>query len=225
MKKDKSNINEQVPGRETKKEETAAKYYDISQKAQAIDDLANADISETPEYSKEELNKYRSHRSFKLSEALKIIALKAWFAGVVCFFILWGLGTYVTAELDMLFITALALGLVTDLLLNNLIRFMEETPGANDRWMMFPKKGMLSFLLNLLYGFVLLFCVYMLYNLINFTINSITGDMEAVPLGVEPILFGVFTMAFDMLFIWIKHLIQRLIHRVGSGKSKRESAQ
>lgn len=202
------------------KEDTAAKYYDIKEKAKAVDALANADVTETPDYSKEELARYRSHRGFRISDAVKIVLLKAWFAGAVCFFFLWGLGTYVTALLDMLFITGIALGIATDLLLNNLIRFMEKEPGENDRWMMFPKKGMLSFFLNILYAFLLLFCVYMLYNGINLAVINIAGlPHDSVPLGVEPILFGVFTMAFDMLFIGVKRLLARLARNAKHARS------
>ena len=69
-------------------------------------------------------------------------------------------------------------------------------------------------LLNVLYHLDVVICVYLLYNLINYGINLMTGDMEAVPLGVEPVLFGVFCTGFDLLFIWIKHLILDLVKKL-----------
>lgn len=189
--------------------ETEKRNYTL--KSEAVDELVKADAENTPKYSEEELNKYRAKSKIHIPEPVKVLFIKAWFAGAVCFFILWGLGTYITAMLDMLFILGIVLGMVTDLLVNNTIRFIEKSPGANDSWLMFPQKGMGGFCLNLLYGCLLIVCVFMTYNGINGVITTITGDVESVPLGVEPILFGVFTMAFDMLFIGIKRLVKSII--------------
>lgn len=183
--------------------------YDL--KSEAVETLVGAESENTPQYSQEELNKYRSRGKIKIPELVKVLFLKAWFAGAVCYFILWGLGVYLTSMIDMLFVLGFALGAVTDLLLNNVIRFIEKNPGDNDRWMMFPQKGMAALFLNVIYGFLVLFCVYMLYNLINYAIIGITGAEGTVPLGVEPVLFGVFCMGFDMLFIGIKHLCGNIL--------------
>ena len=72
---------------------------------------------------------------------------------------------------------------------------------------MVPRKGMAGFFLNILYSLVILLCVYMLYNVINYAIVGITGAVDTVPLGVEPILFGVFSLGFDMLFVGMKRLL------------------
>lgn len=189
-------------------------------KSDAVDDLVNADSGETPEYSQEELNRYRSRREINIPETLKILLIKVWFAGAVCFFFYWGLGTYIGSLLDMLFVLGVALGIVTDLLENNVIRFIEKTPGENDRWMMYPKKGMGSFFLNMVHAFVVIICVYLLYNCINLVLTTISGNPDSVPLGVEPILFGVFTMGFDMLFICIKHCIVKLFCNVRDSVKK-----
>lgn len=183
--------------------------YDL--KSEAVEELVNADSGEAPAYSQEELEKYRSRKGIRIPELGKIVLIKAWFAGAVCYFFLWGLGTYVSSLIDMLFILGVALGIVTDLLTNNVIRFFEKTTGENDRWLMFPKKGMVSFFLNIVYSFLVIFCVYMLYNVINYTITSLTGDVNSVPLGVEPVLFGVFCMAFDMLFLGFRQLFRSIL--------------
>ena len=187
----------------------SSRNYEL--KSDAVEALAGTDSQQTPEYSKEELNKYRSRRKLSIPDFVKILLVKAWFAGVVCFFFLWGLGNYVPNTIDLLFICAIALGMVTDILTNGAIRFMEQTPGGNDQWMLLPKKGMLSFFLNILYAFLIIFCVYELYVCINTTINSITGSTDAVPLGVEPILFGLFCMGFDMLFVGLKRLLKTIL--------------
>ena len=189
------------------------KNQNYSLKSEVVETLANADKEEVPEYTQEELDRYRSKSLFKTPDALKLILIKVWFAGAVCYFFLWGLGPYLGNSLDMLFVLGIALGMVTDLLTNNVIRFIEKEVGANDKWMMVPGKKTGSMLLNSVYFLLVVVCVYMLYNLINLGINTITGDMDAVPLGVEPILFGVFCTMFDVLFISIKHLVKGLLKK------------
>lgn len=178
------------------------KNYNL--KSDAVEDLVN---DETPEYSQEELEKYRSKKGLRLPEPVKVLAIKAWFAGAVCFFFLWGLGTYIGSMLDMLFILGVALGIVTDLLTNSVIRFIETTPGANDKYMMYPKKKTMYLFLNILHAMVIIVCVYLLYSGINYTITAISGNPDTVPLGVEPILFGVFCTAVDAAFIAVKRTV------------------
>ena len=189
------------------------KNQNYSLKSEVVETLANADKEEVPEYTQEELDQYRSKSLFKTPDALKLILIKVWFAGAVCYFFLWGLGPYLGNSLDMLFVLGIALGMVTDLLTNNVIRFVEKEVGANDKWMMVPGKKTGSMLLNSVYFLLVVVCVYLLYNLINLGINTITGDLDAVPLGVEPILFGVFCTMFDVLFISIKHLVKSLLKK------------
>lgn len=176
----------------------------------AVEELVNADSGETPEYSQEELKKYRSKSGISIPDWLKILGIKFWFAGALCFFFVWGLSSY-TVMLDLLFITAIVYGMVADILVNNVIRYLETEKGEFDGWMMFPKKGMMSFFLNLVYGCVIIYCVFSLYNGINTVITTITGDVENVPLGVEPILFGLFCMGFDMLFVGAKNLMKSIV--------------
>ena len=180
-------------------------------KSDAVEALVNADTKEAPEYSEEELQRYLSHKGKGIPEIVKILFIKAWFAGAVCFFFLWGLGTYIGSMIDMLFILGVALGMATDLLVNNVLRFIEKTEGANDKYMMFPKKKTINLFLNVAYSFLIVISVYGLYNLINTVITSITGNADTVPLGVEPILFGVFCLGFDMLFVTMKNVMKSII--------------
>lgn len=184
-------------------------YYRLNTKA--VDDLAGATPENSADITQEELNRYRSKSGIRIAGWLKAVLLKAWFAGAVCFFIFWGLGTYVTNTLDMMVIFGVALGLVTDLLVNGIFRFAAPTPNANDRWMMFPRKNVIFLFLDILYAFLVLYCVYSLYQGINGAIVAVTGETDTVPLGVEPILFGVFYMCFDMLFVSCKNLLCRIV--------------
>lgn len=185
------------------------KNYEL--KSDAVEKLVKAEKGDVPQFSEEELRKYRSKGRFKISNTAKVLFLKAWFPGAVCYFILWGLGLYIGNLIDMLFVLGVVLGMATDLLTNNVIRFIESTPGENDKWLLFPKKGMASFFLNMVYAIVLIILVYLLYGLINRTIIAFTGNAETVPLGVEPVLFGVFTMGFDVLFVKCRNLMKQII--------------
>ena len=189
----------------------AADYYDL--KTDAVNDLLNADESNSPKVSRAELRKYTAKRGgLRLGDWVKLLFIKWWFSAAVCFFILWGLGAMVPNVLDQLVITGLALGFVTDLLTNNVLRFLAKTEGANDRWMMHHRKGFWSLPLNILHAGAVLFLVYTAYNALNRALIALRGlPGDAVPLGVEPILFGLLCLGFDMMLIGIKHGFQKIM--------------
>ena len=62
-----------------------------------------------------------------------------------------------------------------------------------------------------MYAFLVIFCVYTLYNMINVVLSAVFGTTDVVYLGVEPFLFGIFCMGFDMLFIWMRRLFGELV--------------
>ena len=212
--------NKNIPQRSSRQLREISDYYKLNTKA--VEDLAGANSENSPKVSPEELQKYRSKSGISLPMWLKAVVLKAWFAGAVCFFIFWGLGLYLQNMLDMLLVFGIALGMVTDLLVNSIFLFAARVPGENDGWMMFPKRGMAAFFLNLLYAFVLLICVYSLYQGINTVLTSISGQPDSVPLGVEPILFGLFYMGFDLLFVGMKHLALRILRDARASVKERE---
>lgn len=188
---------------------TTSEYYRLN--TQAVEDLVTADESNSPAVSEAELDKYRGRARKKLPKRLKVSLLKAWFYGAVCFFFMWGLGGYLADALDLFFVTAIALGMVTDLLVNSILRYYAETDGANDRWMMIPRRGVAGFFLNILYAFVVLGLVDMVYNVVNIAILSLTHATGTVPLGVEPILFGLLCMGVDAGFIALKGLLRQIV--------------
>ena len=203
---------------ETKQEQVTANYQ---LKSEAVEQLVEAMHDEAPQYSQEELDRYRTKRKIAIPTWLKILFLKAWFAGAVCFFMIWGLGSYLGAMLDLLVVVGIAMGMVMDLLVNSVIVFMEKYPGQHGKWILFPKKTKLgSFFLNIVYGIVLIYCVYFVYTTVNAVIATIAGDPELVALGVEPVLFGLLCMGFDMLFIGIKRMFLGILQ---DAKSKVQS--
>ena len=189
--------------------EGQSEYYRL--KTQAVDDLVNASEENSPPVSEAELRAYRSGPRMKVADWVKMLFIKFWFAGAVCFFFIWGLGGFLTNEPDLLAVTGMALGVVTDLMTNPVLRFFEKTKGENARWMMVTRKTYSGHFLNILYGYVVLFLVYTLYNVINLAAVRITGVADRVVLGVEPVFFGLFCLGFDLLLIQVKHAIVRIV--------------
>lgn len=187
---------------------TTSDYYKLH--TDAVRDLAEADESNSPEVPESELLRYRSGSKLRLTDWAKAILVKMWFAGSVCFFIFWGLSAYVTARLDLLLIFGIALGVVTDVLTNNILRAFAKTEHGNDRWMMFPQKRYATFFFNILYAFVLLGMTETVYVVLNMLVLAIDGQ-GARPLGVEPILFGVIYTGADLLLISLKRLAVQMV--------------
>ena len=187
----------------------AAEYYRLNTKA--VDDLVTADRSNSPQVSEAELRKYRSGPKIRLRDWVKVTLVKWWFAGAVCFFFFWGLGMMIPSAENQLIILGIGLGLVTDLLVNSIFRYYAKTPGANDRWMMVPRKGVPGLALNLLYAFVLVALVVMSYNVINrIALSFVPAEEGTVPVGVEPIFFGALTTGWDLLLLGCKRLLRRI---------------
>ena len=112
---------------------------------------------------------------------------------------------------NMILVLAIVLGMVTDILVNNVFRFFAKVEGENDKWMMFPKKRYVNLFLNIIYAFCLLIAVIWFYNVINVSLNTLMGTEETVYLGVEPIMFGLFYMGFDLVFLAIRNGFSRII--------------
>lgn len=191
-------------------QEAVSNYYDLN--TDAIDALVGADEDNSEPVSQEELNKYRGKGKIRVPAWLKIALIKFWFAGAVYYFIGFGLG--ITNLLDQLFVLGVSMGIVTDLLTNNVIRFLEETPGANDPWILCSRKGYGSFVLNILFGFVIVIGVAGIYWLLEYAADVITADAASIHVGTEPVLFGILCMLVDMMLLGIKHLLGRLICRL-----------
>lgn len=192
--------------------EKTSEHYRLNTKA--VDRLLNADKLEIPKDQKrtDPGKKYRSGFLDRIPDTVKALFVKFWFGGAVCYFVLWGLGVYVADMLDMIVLLSVILGMITDLLTNNILRLVETVPHANDKWMMFPKKKFWTFFANIPYAALVLVCVIWFYTAINTVIGAIIGSPDSVTIGVEPILFGIFYMMFDLLFVSMKRLTLTIIN-------------
>ncbi len=185
---------------------SAENYYDL--KVDAVEKLVNA--KDAPEVSEAEIRKYKSGGKFRIPAWLKIVFVKFWFSGAVCYFFFWGLGLYLQG-LDLWFVAAVGLGVSTDLMVNNLLRSFEPEKGAYDKWMFIRVRKWWSIILNLIYAVVVLFCVAQTYNAINTFIVGDVSTAKDVPIGVEPLGFGLLYMGFDMLLITVKNTFIKIV--------------
>ncbi len=192
----------------TEKEKDTSEYYKLNKKA--VDRLVNANADTAPKISDEEIRKYTGKKKFRIPGIVKVLFIKFWFKGAACFFIFWGLGNYLES-IDLIFVFAFALGMITDLLENNFLRYFERDIDNLNDYIMFPKKGIPSLLFNVVYAFVVFTVVRQIYNLINIAAMSITGKTDVLFLGVEPILFGLFYLLVDTLFILIRNTFKKII--------------
>jgi len=174
-------------------------YYQL--KTRAVKDLAEAAPENSPEVSEQELRRYRRRKWLHPGREIAFFLVKAWFAGVACWFLLIGLSSLGIASLDMILILGLGVGLLWDLPVNIYIRSKEEKPGANSQYMMFPGKKVGAGILNALYGVALVFLVAQTYGVLNTAFGAGSGE-EALPVG--PVLFGLFTAGWDRLLLLIK---------------------
>ena len=190
---------------EVKKNADNTSYYHLH--TDAVEDLVGATPENTPKYSKKELDKYRSgHRKWHFPSILKVLLIKWWFYGAVCFFVFMGLSLYVGNQLDLFFIAAIIMGMVDDLLINHFLRFTEKLPGGHAAYIMVDIRGATGFFLNIVYAALLLFLVVTLYG----AVNALLGTMDSY-LSVEPILFGIFTTAADMLCLALKRTWKKIV--------------
>lgn len=188
-------------------------------KTDAVKRLTEANESNSPTVSQSDIEKYKSGFLYRIPMWLKALFIKFWFNGAVCYFFLWGLSLYIPNIWDQILVIMLALGVVTDLLVNNLFRFISDDLHDYSKWMMFPQKRLWTLFANILYAAVIVLCVVQTYGGVNNLAVMLGSAPDMVFLGVEPIMFGVFCLVFDMLFITIKNTLKKII------KDAREKAE
>ncbi len=199
-------------------EKSAADYYKL--KTSAVDRLVST--KKAPEVSDEEIRKYTSRGKFNIPAWLKIVFVKFWFAGAVCYFFLWGLGLYVHG-LDLMAVLAIGLGVVNDLMVNKLLRNFEPRERAYDKWQMVTVRKYWSIFINVIYSGAVLFLVFQTYYAVNRLagVNASADPSQAqAMLGVEPMLFGLLYMAFDLLLVKMKNTFVNILRDAGAFSSR-----
>lgn len=199
------------PKKQPEKDRTE-RYYDL--KTDAVKRLVNSENA--PKVSDAEIRKYTSRGKFHIPSPLKIVFLKFWFSGAICYFFLWGMGLYV-AGLDLMAVLAVGLGLSNDLMVNHILHSFEPTKGEYDSWMMFPQRKFWTIFLNIVYSGLILFCIVQTYNVINTLLVGDVSAAETVAVGVEPVLFGLLYTGFDLLFVTMKNTAIKIFRDANRG--------
>lgn len=217
------------------KETTIENYYDL--RTDAVDDLVEAlrtgegrdDVSTNieeitgekidakPGSKNAEFDPYKRDKLAGLPTWLKAIFIKWWFAGCVCYFIIMGLGEYLVGW-DLPIVVALVYGVVIDVFVNPVFRFMESDRKEYNNYMMFPFpfKAFWTFFANIAFSLGVISIVFLLYSLINNALDS----LGAYGFWLEPLTFGTITVAIEMALIGIKDGIV-----YGVKKAKRKKAE
>ena len=199
------------------KSDPTTEHYKL--KTQAVDDLVTADESNSPQVSKAELARYGGRKKGRIPGWLKVAFVKWWFPGSVFYFISMGLG--IRNRLDMTVIIGIVLGMVSDLLTDNMVRFIAPIDGEYDNFLMFSKKRYITFVGNIVYAILLCGVVYFgIYPAVNLVIDlGAETRTLLIDLIMGPVGFGLFYVICDMALVGVKYLIKRAIH---GSKNKNE---
>ncbi len=218
------------------KETNIENYYDL--KKDKIDELVSAlkgeetasekpistniaEITGEAETQKgkkaKEFDPYKRDKLQFLPVWLKALFIKWWFAGCVCFFIMWGIG--LQGE-NAVLLVGVVLGVIVDVLVNPIFRMIDSDKNQFNAYIMFPFpfKAYWTFFANLAYYVAVAFVVMFGYLGVNALINVISGTVNKYYVGVEPLLFATFTLIADMAFIGLKDLIVWLVKRHKNNK-------
>lgn len=163
-----------------------------------------------------EFDPYKRDKLAFIPTWIKALFIKWWFAGAVCYFIVFGFGNSMTS-LDNLALTGVVLGLIVDVLVNPIFRMMESDRKEYNAYMMFPFpfKAFWTIITNIVYYLAVVYLVGLIYGAIGTYLFPETNNF-----GVEPLLFATFTLIVDMAFIGIKDLIVYLVKRAKRNKQE-----
>ena len=236
-------------GKQPPKETSIENFYDL--KTKEMDELVAALKGETPEDApvptaniaeitgeaqegkkagKAEFDPYKRDKFSRMFPFwLKALFIKFWFFGLVCYFVLMGLGTLfvgsdgnisVQKSWDLYVLCGLVSGVFVDCFVNPIFRMMESDRKEYNYFMMFPFpfKKIWTFFANLVYYLGVMALVALFYELI-FGVLNISEFI-----GVEPLGFGLACLIVDMALIGIKDLIVFLVKRAVKKSVEKKAA-
>lgn len=184
-------------------------------------------------------NPYKTDFLSKIPSWLKILILKYWAAAAAVFFIGiggpslgldWSLITEENAswmEIQLAITFYILMALFLALLMNYIVKMfammMNNSRDNTKRFLFVTRKGFLGFLFNLGYHFLLMIPIYFLtiviakYDLLPSIFGSDTSW------GLEPFSMGLFYVAVDFVFVFVKNLIvyaykRHMIHKINTSE-------
>lgn len=210
--------------RNQSKDNKITQYYDL--KHESVNNLVSAlketEITEEPSrqnknIEKPPINPYKIDKLSRIPTWIKAVFVKYWVAGAICFFFFWGLGYYVRSMENLIIIASLATGLIADFLVTPAFLYFESDKKEYHKYLIAPIPGRKSrsLLINIPVAFIEVYGVVAIYSIINKIYITSNGlDEGYVYLGVEPLLYGVFFVAIDLLLLVFKNLIIGMIENV-----------
>lgn len=178
---------------------------------------------EAPTKGKKQFDPYSVDKLSRIPTPIKALLIKWWFAGLVCYFIVMGLGSIGTtmSTLDLLVLSGVVLGVIVDCMVNPILRMIQSDRNEMHSYMMFPFpfKAYWTFITNIIYYVAVMVVVNYCYYGLNMLVQIGNSDGYV---ALEPLLFGAFCVIADMAFIGIKDLIVFLVKK--GRKNKEEVA-
>jgi hypothetical protein len=148
------------------------------------------------------LHPYRMGFFSRLPEGLKINVLKWWCFAATYYFVGFGMPSIMNSIVDTIFTLGLVLGLVFTFIISFLVNGVSSSEEIYNKHYALRSKSPLRILYNVFYSWILIIFVAMTYQVVNSIYNMIMGYGEGViKIGVEPILYGVVILFYDMVLI------------------------
>jgi hypothetical protein len=156
------------------------------------------------------VNPYKISWIDKIPYRFKAYFLKFWFAGAVYYFAGWGIYSEQFDVIDEIVILGLVLGVVIDLLVNNILRFMETDKDKADRFILIRKKKFYTIFINVIYAILVTALISYTYHFINLAIIKLFKQPDKIYVGGEPFGFGLLFLAYDYLILALVNFLRKL---------------
>ena len=198
-------------------QQTKYEEEDYSLKTEAVEKLTkaiNEGIAEEIPEEEKELRPYKVDKVSKIPTWIKVIFVKFWVAGAICYFFMWGLGLYIPNSLDMYVVVSLALAFINDLFVNSAFLYFESDKKEYHKWILVPvpAKKIWSIFINIPIGFLEAFLINLLYGGLNKGVVALWNlDPNTIPILMEPLLFGLFYVIINLLLLLIKNTAVNIV--------------
>jgi hypothetical protein len=159
------------------------------------------------------VNPYKISWIDKIPYNIKTYILKFWFAGAVYYFAGWGIYSEQFDSFDETVLVGLVLGIVLDLLVNNILRFIETDKDKADIYLVSRKKKFYSIFISVFYGIILSVLIGYTYHFLNLGIINLFNKPDKIYIGGEPFGFGLLFVLYDYIILLFINLIRKLLKK------------
>lgn len=202
------------------KEHTLTDFYEL--KTESVEKLVTANVENTKYIDTGEHDPYKIDRLSRVPTWIKASFVKWWFMAAMCFFFYWGLGMLISNWENMWLLMSLGTGLLTDIVLYNLFRHFQSDSLEYEPFMITPKRRWWTIFINVLYAAIVCYAIELIYHGINLFAVFVgwNEDPAKAWLGAEPLLYGIFFVLVDAVFLAIKFGITRLVRHIQIKRGK-----